>query len=690
MTVRNIALAPDDNEVDVADLSRVSAAIQRQIARDLAPIWGASATIDAFARLEDIPLGYSRVVITRRPLGAQSGVHIDDGGQPYALVEYGEQWSITASHECLELVVDPSCSRLIAGPSPRPDQGRVEFLLEICDPSEAAHYTVNDVAVSDFYTPSYFDPVPTPGTRYSFTGTISEPRQVLEGGYLSWLEPVSGNWWQRRCIGGLVHDVCLGKIALKTGCMREAIDGLAADRVARQRGLTAIQVQQLNTKQELAQRASSSSANRLRERIGKLIVPAVPSSPLTGALAPPIVAVSSPLVAEVSNVISQIQLRPNLPRAAELLAVLRRAQAQLSRDEADPLAQNDPKHGGDEMALALVRSARAEPGFSASALTGAEILGFGDYQDIDVGWIGSFLHRVFGTKVPFRTPSENDGPLVSGIQDDVVIAMAGDWGTGNQSSKDIAEQMKAIGAHHTIHLGDVYYSGTDSEEMKNFVNLWPPGSLGSWALNSNHEMYSGGHGYYNVALGNSKFAKQRGFSFFALEHSRAMVIGLDTAYHADGFLYSKGNLQNPQLAWLTRIGEAARAADKRIILLSHHDALTYRRETIDPLWSQVSGALGRPPEFWYWGHVHGVAVYEPFVSGGVKVRARCVGHGGVPYAPEISNPALQWTESDLAGDAEIPKRALNGFVVLRFTKQGLTEEFIDEKGRTRLSQSIAW
>ena len=36
--------------------------------------------------------------------------------------------------------------------------------------------------------------------RYSFTGAITEPRQVLQGGYLSWQEPISKHFFQERRI----------------------------------------------------------------------------------------------------------------------------------------------------------------------------------------------------------------------------------------------------------------------------------------------------------------------------------------------------------------------------------------------------------------------------------------------------------------------------------------------------------
>jgi hypothetical protein len=34
-------------------------------------------------------------------------------------------------------------------------------------------------------------------TRYSFTGAIDRPRQVLKGGYVSWHDPKGGHWWQQ-------------------------------------------------------------------------------------------------------------------------------------------------------------------------------------------------------------------------------------------------------------------------------------------------------------------------------------------------------------------------------------------------------------------------------------------------------------------------------------------------------------
>jgi hypothetical protein len=218
MLIRHVALTSVSSSVSPAALMPVAAALQKQVARDFGPIWRRRATVSPFATLEDVPLGYWPLIVVDR-LQQGAGVHLDEEGQPYSLIEATPDWSLTASHECLEMLADPFGSRLVAGSSPKGDQGRVEFLVEVCDPCEAADfaYTVNGVVVSDFYTPSYFDPVAAGGVRYSFTGHVQRPRQVLPGGYLSWHDPVSGQWWQERFFDTTPKVVSLGRMDRNRG-----------------------------------------------------------------------------------------------------------------------------------------------------------------------------------------------------------------------------------------------------------------------------------------------------------------------------------------------------------------------------------------------------------------------------------------------------------------------------------------
>ncbi|MBA3639460.1 MAG: metallophosphoesterase, partial [Acidobacteria bacterium] len=83
------------------------------------------------------------------------------------------------------------------------------------------------------------------------------------------------------------------------------------------------------------------------------------------------------------------------------------------------------------------------------------------------------------------------------------VALVSDWGTGNGHAIAVARQIAERRPDHVIHLGDVYYSGTPREMQKNFLSVWTghgPRDARYWALNANHEMYSGGYGYFQHVL----------------------------------------------------------------------------------------------------------------------------------------------------------------------------------------------
>src|SRR6476620_7075344 len=228
--VHQVALVSESNRVKLPDMMRVSAALQQQASRDLEPIWEITATVDAFASLEAVPDGYWPMIIKDNigTPGAAAFTWIRTASRlhssPQAILSTG---SLTASHEMCEMLVDPSGDKQATGDSPMPGQERVSFLVEVCDPSEAADfaYSVNAILVSDFYTPNYFDPMSASGVRYSFTGAITQPRQVLRGGYLSWKDSVSGHWWQEIWFeGGQPSFRDIGAADAKAGSIRAFVD----------------------------------------------------------------------------------------------------------------------------------------------------------------------------------------------------------------------------------------------------------------------------------------------------------------------------------------------------------------------------------------------------------------------------------------------------------------------------------
>ncbi|MFF5288828.1 hypothetical protein [Paractinoplanes globisporus] len=227
MLVTELALVAESARVSASQLNRVAAALQKQAIRDFEPIWEIKATVDAFTTLDDVPIGYWPIIV-QDDIGqpGASGVHLDQNGQPFALVEYSEAWSLTASHEALEMLADPFGNRLIAGDSPQPGQGRVEFLVEVADPTEAAEfgYTVNGMLVSDFLTPNFYDPQAAPGVRYTFGGHLDGPRKIARGGYMSWHDPSSDHWWQQLWFNGDPEFRDLGRLTNRVGSLREAVD----------------------------------------------------------------------------------------------------------------------------------------------------------------------------------------------------------------------------------------------------------------------------------------------------------------------------------------------------------------------------------------------------------------------------------------------------------------------------------
>jgi hypothetical protein len=276
MLTMNLALVSEVKGHDPSDVAKVAAALQKQVTRDFGPLWEVQATVDAFPRLEDVPVGYWPLIV-KDDIGqpGAAGVHLDKDGQPFALVTMSDSWSLTASHEMLEMAADPFGKRVIAGASPKRGQGRVEFLVEVCDPSEAAEfgYTSNDVLVSDFYTPHFFDPVVSAATRYSFTGAIKEPRMILRGGYISWHDPPSDHWWQQSWFGQRKQYRDLGVFETGSGTsLRAWIDG-QTDHPGIDAGLpqTDSKLREAVAAGKKTGHAASSKADALRAQISALV-----------------------------------------------------------------------------------------------------------------------------------------------------------------------------------------------------------------------------------------------------------------------------------------------------------------------------------------------------------------------------------------------------------------------------------
>ena len=116
--------------------------------------------------------------------------------------------------------------------------------------------------------------------------------------------------------------------------------------------------------------------------------------------------------------------------------------------------------------------------------------------------ISALLEHYRG-KAPFKHATERSKIT---IPDQCKIAILGDWGADNDHAQSIADLARQQNPDYVIHLGDIYYSGSEPECRK-FLDNWPlrdasgqPKQGFSFALNGNHEMYSEGRYYFSTVL----------------------------------------------------------------------------------------------------------------------------------------------------------------------------------------------
>jgi len=250
------------------------------------------------------------------------------------------------------------------------------------------------------------------------------------------------------------------------------------------------------------------------------------------------------------------------------------------------------------------------------------------------------------------------------------VALVSDWGTGNGHAIAVARQIAERQPDHVIHIGDVYYSGTPREMQKNFLSVWAahgPRDARYWALNANHEMYSGGYGYFQHVL--PAFGQPA--SYFNLQNAHWRLIGLDSGY-------VNHNLNAPQIEWLgDQFGGTAKT-----ILMTHHHLFSPFRKRGDVLEERLDPFLADGRFFgWFWGHDHHLIEYTDYRG----VKCRCIGHGSIPYVPpdrrrvrhEVDIVRMETRPTPVS-----PSRGMHGFALLTFEGPALHVEYVDEDGGT--------
>jgi hypothetical protein len=87
--------------------------------------------------------------------------------------------SVSASHELVEMLVDPAINLMTTGP-----HARSIYAYESADPVEETTFPVNGMPVSNFVYPAYFETFHKPrSVQFDHMKKVREPFQILPGGY---------------------------------------------------------------------------------------------------------------------------------------------------------------------------------------------------------------------------------------------------------------------------------------------------------------------------------------------------------------------------------------------------------------------------------------------------------------------------------------------------------------------------
>jgi hypothetical protein len=166
------------------DLDALIAAMQEYITTYIVPVWGTPATL---------------VKTTGLQSGAWAMVFLDNADQPGALAYHDltpdglpiskvfvkttladkQLVSVSASHELVEMLVDPAINMMTTGPDPK-----ATYAYESADPVEESSFPINGIQMSDFVHPAYFEVFRKPSSiQFDHMNLVTKPFQIMKGGY---------------------------------------------------------------------------------------------------------------------------------------------------------------------------------------------------------------------------------------------------------------------------------------------------------------------------------------------------------------------------------------------------------------------------------------------------------------------------------------------------------------------------
>jgi hypothetical protein len=202
----HVSIINESTVLTDAEIPPVMAALQKQVSGDFRPVWGVDAELKIVAKGTQPPAeSWWLVLLDDSDQASALGYHdLTPEGLPIGKVfagsdlKAGTAWTVTASHELLEMLADPNVNLTVFVQNST--SAGVLYAYEICDACEddSYSYEIDNVRVSDFVYPPWFESFRSEGsTQFDRMNKIQNPLQLLTGGYIGVFNVASGTGWQQ-------------------------------------------------------------------------------------------------------------------------------------------------------------------------------------------------------------------------------------------------------------------------------------------------------------------------------------------------------------------------------------------------------------------------------------------------------------------------------------------------------------
>ncbi len=166
------------------DLDQLIASMQQYIDQYIVPVWGTPAKLVKSTNF--IPGAWAMVFLDNADQPGALAYHdLTPDGFPEAKVfvettiQNNDLVSVSASHELVEMLVDPATNMMTSGPD-----AKTIYAYESADPVEELNFPVNGIPMSNFVYPSYFETFRKPNSvQFDQMKSVTQPFQILSGGY---------------------------------------------------------------------------------------------------------------------------------------------------------------------------------------------------------------------------------------------------------------------------------------------------------------------------------------------------------------------------------------------------------------------------------------------------------------------------------------------------------------------------